>query len=720
MERHKAPSVDSAGMKGALVLGVLSDSGSKPSRVKEDAPNEHSRLLKLSPAMTLIALGVVYGDIGTSPMYVMKAIINGNGGLESLSEDVVLGALSLIVWTITLMTTVKYVVVALRADNHNEGGIFALYSLVRRCGAWLVLPAMLGGAALLADGILTPAVTVTTAVEGLRSVSFGQSLIGDSQLNVVVIAVVILSVLFLVQRAGTSSIGKAFGPVMTLWFLFLGAMGIMALSSDFGVLRALNPVRGIVFLFSPHNAAGFMVLGSVFLATTGAEALYSDMGHVGKANIRASWPFVKICLLLNYFGQGAWILANVNNAAVASIEDMNPFYEMLPAEIRLFAVGLSTAAAIIASQALITGSYTLVSEATRLDLMPHLRVLYPAQTKGQLYIPLVNTVMWIGCIGVVILFQSSSNMEAAYGLAITLTMLMTTLLMAEYLARVRHRVVFALAFALVFGAIEMAFFLSSLAKFVHGGYVTIFIALALLMIMVVWHRGTAIERAQSVFLPVKDYVEQLSRLRSDVSIPLLSENLVFLTNGSKLDTVDRDVLYSILDGKPKRALAYWFVNVVVTEDPYTRAYTVNDFGTDEVFKVQLQLGFRVDQHVNVYLRQIVDDLIDSGELLPQKRTYSTLADPGEVGDFRFCLIRKMMTTDTDLKPLDRRTLSAKYAIRRMCGSPAQWYGLWYTTIMFEYVPLFGKTRTVMHLERLPLESVICDQSRDDDEDEGTS
>lgn len=483
--------------------------------------------------MTLVALGVVYGDIGTSPMYVMKAIVNGNGGLESLSEDVVLGALSLIVWTLTLVTTVKYVVIALRADNHKEGGIFALYSLVRRCGPWLVLPAMVGGAALLADGILTPAVTVTTAVEGLRTVDIGRALVGDDQFRVVLIAVAVLSVLFLVQKAGTSNIGKAFGPVMTVWFLFLGIVGTVALASDPDVLRALNPARGIAFLLGPSNHAGFMVLGSVFLATTGAEALYSDMGHVGKVNIRVSWPFVKACLLLNYLGQGAWLLANVNNPSVAAIEDMNPFFEMLPVDMRLFAVGLSTIAAIIASQALITGSYTLVSEATRLDLMPHMQVRYPAQTKGQLYIPLVNTALWIGCIGVVLLFQSSGRMEAAYGLAITLTMLMTTLLMAVYLAKVRRRVVAAAVFLVVFGAIEMSFFLSSLTKFWHGGYVTIFIALALLIIMVIWRRGTTIERAQSTFLPVGDYAGQLSALHLDASLPLLADNLVFLTNGAK-------------------------------------------------------------------------------------------------------------------------------------------------------------------------------------------
>ena len=386
--------------------------------------------IPLSAAMILVTLGVVYGDIGTSPMYTLKAIMSGNGGLTTMSTDVVIGALSLIIWTMTLITTVKYVLVAMKADNHNEGGIFALYSLVKRCGRWLIIPAMVGGAALLADGILTPAVTVTTAIEGLRTIDFFHALIGDNQSIVVLITIVILCVLFAMQRAGTSTIGKAFGPVMTVWFLYLGITGLVNVGADLNVFRALNPVRGITFLFDGNlNHAGLMVLGNVFLCTTGAEALYSDMGHVGKANIYASWPFVKACLILNYLGQGAWILASNGNATLAATPELNPFFQMVHEGVRVFAVILSTFAAIIASQALITGSYSIISEAIRLNLMPHMRIAYPSETKGQIYIPLVNNIMWVSCIGVVLFFQTSSHMEAAYGLAITVTMLMTTLLL---------------------------------------------------------------------------------------------------------------------------------------------------------------------------------------------------------------------------------------------------------------------------------------------------
>lgn len=657
--------------------------------------------IPLSAGMLLVTLGVVYGDIGTSPMYTMKAIVSGNGGLSTISEEMILGALSLIIWTLTLITTVKYVLIAMKADNHNEGGIFALYSLVRHEGKWLILPAMIGGAALLADGILTPAVTVTTAIEGLRTTSFGYGLLGESQTKVVIITIAILCILFVVQRAGTSTIGKAFGPIMTLWFLFLGGAGIVCISSNLDILRALNPIRGILFLFGPKNAAGMMVLGYVFLCTTGAEALYSDMGHVGRDNIYASWPFVKLCLILNYLGQGAWLLQNKANPALLALPEVNPFFEMLPLAMRPFAVALSTMAAIIASQALITGSYTLVSEAIRLDLMPHMQISYPSETKGQLYIPLVNSIMWIGCIGVVLLFQTSSHMEAAYGLAITLTMLMTTLLLFTYLTKIRKNIAAAIPFAIFFGVIEFTFFISSLTKFMHGGYVTVLMALALFIIMYIWRRGTAIEHTQSVYLPVVNYIDQLDALRKDSDYQYMADNLVFLTNDSSADMLDRDILYSILDKRPKRARAYWFINVHVTDEPYTHSYTVNNFGTDFIFKVQLQLGFKVNQRINSYLRQVVQDAADAGELAPQDHAYSIYKEHSRIGDFRFCMLRKLLAPETQITPRNRRTLTAKYAIRRICGTPSRWYGLENAATMFEYVPLFVSIKPSTKLERIP-------------------
>nr|WP_041738799.1 KUP/HAK/KT family potassium transporter [Coriobacterium glomerans] len=648
----------------------------------------------------LVTLGVVYGDIGTSPMYVTKALLAGNGGINSVTQEFILGALSLVIWTLTLLTTVKYVLISLRADNHGEGGIFALYSIVRRYGKWLIIPAMLGGSALLADGVLTPAVTITTAIEGLRTIPDMHAIMGDSQTNVVIITLVIVSVLFIVQRAGTSRIGRTFGPVMTLWFLFLGASGLIYVAGNPVVLLAFNPAYGLSFLFSANNHAGVMIMGSCFLATTGAEALYSDMGHVGRGNIYATWPFVKICLLLSYLGQGAWLLANRGETPLARIADLNPFFEMLGSGLRPFAVVLSTMAAIIASQALITGAFSLVSEASRLDLMPHMQIFYPAETKGQLYIPMVNHVLWIGCAIVVVLFQSSAHMEAAYGLAITITMISTSLLLFFFLHNVLKLRLLPWLFVVFFVALEGFFFVASLTKFFHGGYFTILMAALIMGVMVSWLAGTSVERRQATLLPLRNYLNQLDRLRTDTTYELISDNLVYLTNDTNTDFLDRDVLYSILDKHPKRARAWWFLNIEVMEDPFTFAYSVEDFGTDYVFRVHLFLGYKVNQRVNAYLRQVVSDLSASGELPPQTHDYSVYKKPGRIGSFMFCVLRKTLAPESDVNSHERAAISLKYAIRRFAGSPVRWYGLENSAVFNEYVPMFTKFKAVDKLHRI--------------------
>ena len=656
--------------------------------------------IPVSISAMLVTLGVVYGDIGTSPMYVTKALVAGNGGIGSVTEEFVLGALSLVVWTVTLLTTIKYVLISLRADNHGEGGIFALYSLVKRCGKWLIIPAMLGGAALLADGILTPAVTVTTAIEGLRTIEWGHALLGDGQTNVIIITIIIICGLFAMQRAGTSSIGKLFGPLMTLWFLFLAGAGLFNMLGNLSILRALNPIRGIMFLFSPINHSGIMVLGFVFLSTTGAEALYSDMGHVGKANIYASWPFVKAALILNYLGQGAWLLANNSNPQMLAMDIVNPFYMMLPEPLRPFAIVLSAVAAIIASQALITGAFSLVSEASRLDLMPHMQVFYPAETKGQLYIPMVNNVMLVGCVIVVLLFQNSAHMEAAYGLAITLTMMCTTLLLFFYLHEERKLKVAPWIFAAFFLLLEGFFFVSSLTKFFHGGYFTILMAALIMGIMVCWYNGTAVEQRQFTLLPLRSYLPQLKRLRDDDRYERMSDNVVYLTKDTHTDYIDRDIVYSILDKHPKRARAWWFVNVETMDEPHTFAYSVETFGTDYVFRVHLYLGYKINQRVNAYLRQVVQDLAATGELPPQTHDYSVYKDPGNIGTFKFVLIRKLLAPESDVEPSERTAITLKYIIRRAAGTPARWYGLENSNVSFEYVPLFTKFKAVNKMQRL--------------------
>ena len=634
----------------------------------------------------LVTIGIVYGDIGTSPMYVMKSILEGNGGISNVNESFIIGALSLVIWTITLLTTVKYVLIAMKADNHGEGGIFSLYALVRGCGKWLIFPAMLGGAALLADGVLTPAVTVTTAVEGLRSMDVMNRLLGSGQMKVVLITLIIISALFAVQRAGTSRIGKAFGPVMLTWFTFLGLTGLLNITRLPVVLKAFNPVYAVQLLVSPANKAGFMILGSVFLATTGAEALYSDMGHVGRNNIYFSWPFVKICLILNYLGQGAWIILNQADKALYGIEDMNPFFLMLPVTLRPFAVLIGAAAAIIASQALITGSYTLVSEAILLDLLPHLETRYPSDTKGQLYIPKVNTILWIGCSLVVLYFRSGARIESAYGLAITVTMLMTTLLISVYLRRLRHLRILSIIVLVVFGVIEAVFFISSLGKFAHGGYVTVLITLLILAVMVIWYRSTHLEQKYATSLNFRDYIPELKRLHEDSSIPFETSNLVFICKQNNPETIDRDILYSILDKEPKRAEAYWFVSVNVLAEPDTMNYQVETYGTDFIFRIRLDLGFRCKPRVNLYLRQIVQDLEANGELPKQNKKYS-IYGPSNIGTFKFCMLHKSITAKSELSQLDEAILRSKYKIREMAGSVIEWYGLDTSILIIENVPL---------------------------------
>jgi len=653
---------------------------------------------KASFGMMLIAIGVVYGDIGTSPMYVLKSILEGNGGIAGASRELIVGSMSLIIWTITILTTVKYVLIAMKADHHGEGGIFSLYSLVKKFGKWLVIPAMLGGAALLADGVLTPAVTVTTAIEGLRSIPALDSFLGEGQTVVLIITLAIIAVLFAVQRAGTSSIGKAFGPVMLLWFSFLGITGIIHLLGDLTILEAFNPVLAIKLLFSPYNKIGFMILGSVFLATTGAEALYSDMGHVGRNNIYASWPFVKICLILNYFGQSAWIIKNLGNAELASIADMNPFFLMLPQGMRPLAVLIGAAAAIIASQALITGSYTLVSEAIGLDLMPHMQIKYPSETKGQLYIPVVNTALWLCCTAVVLYFKTGARMEAAYGLSITVTMLTTTILLSVYIAKVKKNLPGAIGMLLLFGTIESIFFISSLSKFTAGGYVAVILALLLFSVMIIWHRGTEIEDSQRVKLPIRDYIAKIDDLRHDEAVPLCADNVVFLCSGNSSDTVDRDILYSILDKDAKRAGTYWLLSVNVDDKPTTAEYSVETYGTDYIFNVSFNLGFKVEQQINRYLRQVASDLQASGELPLQAKRHS-IYEGSTMGSFKFCVIRKTLQSGASISSIDSIIISAKYAIRAMIGSRVKWYGLENSSLILESVPLFLTNKPATKLTR---------------------
>lgn len=656
---------------------------------------------KVSVAGLLVAMGVVYGDIGTSPLYVMKAIVQGNGGLDKIDPTFIIGTVSLIFWTLTLLTTIKYVLIALRADNHGEGGIFSLYTLVRKGGKFLIIPAMIGGAALLADGVLTPAVTVTTAIEGLRGIPAFYAKFGNDQNVIVIITLIILLVLFSLQRFGTEAVGKAFGPVMFLWFTFLGVMGLINFSSDLSVIRALNPYYAIRLLFSPENKLGILILGNIFLATTGAEALYSDMGHVGKGNIRVSWPYVKVCLMLNYFGQAAWLIKHYQNPSVQAIEDLNPFFRMLPGGLMVFGVAFATVAAVIASQALLSGSFTLVSEAIKLKLLPRLKIQYPGKSIGQMYIPVINMIIWVACSLIVITFRTSSHMEAAYGLSITVTMLMTTFLLFFYLAQSGQPKIFAFVIALFFGVIEAIFFLSSVAKFFHGGYVAVGMALVILFFMIIWEWGNIIQENVAVDINLREYLPQLNVLHKDSTLPVYQTNVVFLVPKMDGDMIGRQFIYSILDKRPKRANVYWFVNVVVTDEPFTKEFEVDMMDTDFVVKLKLYLGFRVNQEVNVYIRQIIHDLMKQGRLKKQYQKYSIT--PGrEVGDFQFILIKEALSNNTELSKWDRQIMQAKLFIKKYTMSPESWFGLEYSDVKYETVPLtIGKIKKTRLVERKP-------------------
>ena len=656
---------------------------------------------RMSAAGLLIAIGIVYGDIGTSPLYVMKSIVEGNGGIGNVNRDFIIGSISLVLWTVTLLTTLQTVLIALKATNHGEGGIFALYTLVRKRAKWLVLPALIGGAAILADGTLTPAVTVTTAIEGLKGLQFGGNVPVSTQEMVIMITVIILLVLFSIQKMGTSIIGKAFGPIMFIWFTFLGVMGVINMAGDWSIIQAINPVYAIKLLFSPYNKAGIFILGSIFLATTGAEALYSDVGHVGKKNIIGSWPFVFVCLSLNYFGQGVWIL---NNPTFRPADGgvLNPFYEMIPINIRLFAIILATVAAVIASQALITGSFTLVAEASGLKFLPRMNIDYPSTEKGQIYIPSINKGICVATIAIVLYFQTSAHMEAAYGLSITISMLATTILLYEWLVLKKINPLWNWIFLIFFGVLDIMFMISSLTKFTHGGYVSLFIAGVIGFIMYVWYYGNKVRdkrESRNAYVRLDEYTDMLTNLSHDEDYPTYATNLVYMANVKYNKFIKREILYSILDKRPKRAKAYWFVTVNVTNEPFTAEYAVNTYGTKNVINIQLYLGFKKQTSVNVYIRQIVHDLISDGTIEPQPQEYTTT--PGrDVGDFSFVIVNDVISPQTQLVGYEKWLVEARVRLQNLSSNPASWFGLEYADTVIERVPLILGKPNPSYIKRI--------------------
>ncbi|MBL7998017.1 MAG: KUP/HAK/KT family potassium transporter [Candidatus Kapabacteria bacterium] len=638
--------------------------------------NGQSTASRATVAGVLVTMGIVFGDIGTSPLYTLAAII----GDKIIQEDIVLGALSAVFWTLTFQTTIKYVIITLRADNRGEGGIFSLYALVRRADRRLVIPAIIGGAFLLADGIITPPISVSSAIEGLQ--------IYYPDLQTVPIVIAILVVLFTFQQFGTDKVGRFFGPVMVLWFSFIGGIGLVAMFDNPHVAAALNPYYA--FNMIANIKGGFWILGGVFLCTTGAEALYSDLGHCGRNNIRVSWGYVKVCLLLSYAGQSAWLLNHVGMPLT-----QRPFYAIVPEPILPFAIGLATLATIIASQALISGSYTLINEAMQMNLWLKTRVVFPTDVRGQIYIPRINWGLMVGCILIVLYFQKSEHMEAAYGLAITLTMIMTTVLMTMYLVMKKFNPFLITLLAFIFIAVELSFLIANSIKVHEGGWVSLLIGALLTGVMYVIYRSKQIRSRLTEMVPLDVFVPMLEKLSHDESIPKFATHLVYLTASPNHHEIEQLAIDSIIRRSPKRADIYWFVNVNTVDEPFRSSYSVKILdakGSEEHAKdvdvvfVKFNLGFRIEPRLNVMFRTVVEEMVKRGEIDIVSR-YNSLARINTAGDFRFVIFKRFLSNDNELHANEKLILDAYFVINRMAMSHQEYYGLDTSNVLVENVPL---------------------------------
>ena len=641
----------------------------------------------------LITLGIVFGDIGTSPLYVMKAILHTG---EAINESTILGALSCIIWTLTLQTTIKYVCVALRADNNGEGGILALYALLRKMKRkWIYLLAIIGASTLLADGIITPAITVTTAIEGLESIS--------PHLPVIPITLGIITIIFFVQRFGTESIGKSFGVFMLIWFLLLGVTGAFSITSYPLILKAFNPYYAAMLL--AKSPEWFLILGAVFLCTTGAEALYSDLGHCGRKNITISWLFVKAMLILNYLGQGAWVLNHIQTAS-----SVNPVFSIMPQSMLIFAIIMATGAAIVASQALISGTFSILSEAMNLHFWPRMRIKHPTHVKGQLYIPVINRTMYIGVVLIILLFRDSSHMEAAYGLAITITMLMTTLLLGFYLRTKGVARIFILLFMGAYCVIEGIFLAANLSKFIAGGWCTMLIGGILFLMMYVWVRAIKIRQHYISTKPLDEYYQIISDIKADESIPKYASNLVYVNHAGKEGAVDDKLLYSIINKQPKRADHYWLINLEFADTPDTLEYSCETLVPDTLYSVTMRIGFRIEPRVSLYLRQVVEDLVASRKV-DLRSTYPSLRKNGIPGDFRFIIIHRVYYPESSDNRQQNLLMTIYALIGKIGIDEPKALGLDTSMVVVERVPLIitHPNRSIRRITQIVEEDVAGEE-----------
>lgn len=642
-------------------------------------PSHHS-LDKLTAAGLLVSIGIVFGDIGTSPLYTYRAIIED----RVVNETLALGGVSAIFWTLTFQTTLKYVLLTLRADNNGEGGIFSLYTLIRRYARWLLIPAIAGGSFLIADSIITPPISVSSAIEGLRPLY--------PDIPTVPIVLVILVLLFVVQQMGTEKLGKSFGPIMLVWFSMIGLVGFVEFSHDWSVIRALSPVYAYRML--TEQPEGFWLLGGVFLCSTGAEALYSDMGHVGRRNVQVSWFYVKFCLILCYLGQATWLLHHVGKP----LGETNSFFGMIPDWFMLPSIGIATLATIIASQALISGTFTLVSEAFRLTLLPKLQIVFPSEARGQVYIPAFNWLLMLGCIGVVLYFKESKNMEAAFGLSVNLTMLMTTVLLSYYLYT-RH-VNLALVFGLfvLYMLIESSFLVANLRKFTHGGWVSLLLGFMLISIMYIWYRGSRIKKRLTNYVSLKEHLPILRELSNDTDVPKYATNLVYLTSADNAQMVEDHIMSSILERQPKRADLYWLIHVDLVDEPYTSQYSVDILLPEDVVRITFRLGFRVQPRINLLFKRVVADMVKNGEVTILSR-YRSLQQRQIVGDFKFIIINRFLSYENELGAIDTFLMNAYFFLKKFSIADEKAYGLDHQNVTTEEVPLIVRAADEIPLER---------------------
>ena len=622
---------------------------------------------RASTAGFLIALGIIYGDIGTSPLYTLQTLFNEGG---TINKALVFGAISCIFWTLTLQTTFKYVIITIQADNHGEGGVFSLYALVHRYGKHLVYPAIIGAGTLLADGIITPPITVTSAIEGLNMVKGLDQHITPGNTLVLEVVLVILLLLFLFQRFGTKVVGGSFGPIMFLWFAMLSFAGIRQIIQYPGIFAALNPIYGLRLLIQhPH---GFWLLGSIFLCTTGAEALYSDLGHCGRPNIYVSWTYVKIALVLNYLGQGAWVLLR-NQPDLGGV---NPFFAIVPEKFILVSVIIATVASVIASQALISGSFTLISEAISLGFWPRVKVKYPTDVRGQIYIPSINWILFAGCVGIVLYFRTSEAMTAAYGFSITVAMLMTTFLVFYFLRYIKKYPFWIVgAIVTVFVLVETSFFVANAVKLLKRLFFLVF-EIGLITTMYVWYNARKITIRLLKFTDITPYLAQLVRLSQDTSLPKYSIHLVYLTRAGRHE-IEKRIVDSIFDNPPKRADFYWFINIERTDDPYTVEYDVDMLFPGKIARVNFRLGFRVQPRIGIMLRKVAQELVDSDEI----------PVCGRPKDFKFVILERFLSYDNEFSARDGFILNSYFSLLRLARSDSRAYGIDSDQAVIEKVPL---------------------------------